>query len=224
MLGLDPAAIRSAGKLSEDDLLTAGYRSADENLFIDRGLKTPWTWDENGTARMLSLYKGFQFREGKLIKDSIKRGMAGGPVSAAKTLAILGTVFPIAGYIVSSMENVATGRSPLDRSHIFKPRPFGVGNEYTDQVLDAYSHVAAFGIWYSLYRATAFRRGSDYTEGPVWSLGADALYGGYQASQGKYKSGIKSITRRVPVVGPAIAAHVDDISGVVSDTYDSLIP
>ena len=218
-LGLDAQAIISRGSLTQDEMLKAGYRSADENLFIDRGIKTPWKWDSNSGWRMATLYKAFQFREGKLIKDSIIRAFKSkDPREVTRMLTMLGVVFPVAGELISYAENAATGRMPNDKSHIWRP----VGNETADEYLDAMGHMAAFGIWYSLFRAGYQHRTTDWMSGPIVSFVADGATSLIALSKGKPKPAVKSIARRVPVVGPAIAAHVDDVSGAVSDTIDKL--
>lgn len=215
-LRLDPSKIRlQGGRLLQEDIERAGHASADENMFIEPG-KTPQIWGQTRAARMLSLYKNFQFREGKLIADTIARSLRSGPKQAAATLATLGVAFPIAGHIIGDMENLATGRSPEDRSTEMKP----TGNEFVDDRIDDIAHMAAFGIWYSMFRAVARHRMTDYTSGPVISLLADLGTSAYQASKGNIKPAIKSAARRVPVAGPAIAAHIDDIE----DFGRNLIP
>jgi hypothetical protein len=203
-------------------------------MFIERGLKTPWVWDENAATRMLSLYKHFQFREGKLIKNTLIRSMKSNPLNMLKTVAIIGAVFPIAGEMLNMFENMATGRPAFDRGHPlaeqFVKRPLegltghrfkegkpnvmqvhkllhfnGKWARYTDEYFDALGHLAAFGIWYSMLRSLFSGRETDWMSGPVMGFGADVITGGYYAARGKFEPAYKRITRRIPVVGPAIA-------------------
>jgi len=249
MLGLNPTDILRRGSLSAEDILTAGFRSADENMFIERGLKTPWLWEETSGWRLMFLYKSFQFREGKLIKDAIVRSLKSGPLQSAKTLAILGIMFPIAGEAIAALENIATFRWPFDKGHpavreaaeatgeklgienipsgkgdIFHAKFWGKRNPYVDEVLDAYGHMAAFGIWYSLFRAVASNRATDWMTGPGASLFKDILtssyYGGFK---GKFDPAAKAILRRVPVVGPSLAAHEKELKGLAKEGYGDVM-
>lgn len=213
-LRLDPAKILAqGGKLTQDDIEQAALASADENMFLGPG-RTPHFWSMNPDRRFMFLYKNFQFRQGKLIKDTIARSLRSGPGQAVATLVTLGTAFPIAGHIIGDLENLATGRSPEDRSMQMQP----TGNEFIDDRIDDLSHMAAFGIWYGLFRAVARHRMTDYTSGPLISLLADIGNSLYQGGKGNFKPAIKSVARRVPVVGPAVAAHIDDIEDWAKST------
>lgn len=224
-LRLDPAKIRlQGGKLLEEDIERAGYASADENMFIQPG-KTPQIWGQSGLSRSLAMYKNFQFREGKLIKDTIARSLRSGPKQAAATLMTIGVAFPIAGHIIADMENLATGRSPEDRSMILRPTGIGptegIGRIFNlDERIDDLAHMASFGMSYSMFRATARHRALDYLAGPALGLLANIGYGLYQTGKGNPNYLVKEVARRTPVVGPAIAAYIDDIE----DFGRNLIP
>jgi len=211
MLGLNPNAIRTAGSISLDDELIAGYRSADEAMFIERGLKNPWLWDETAGFRLASLYKTFAFREGKLIKDAIYRSFKAGPLEAAKTIAFIATVFPIAGKLIAIAENLIAGKSPTDTGSIAKTglKYKVYGHNVADEYVDALSHMAAFGVWYSLFRAAAHNTVSDYLAGPSISLGKDIT--SFIRSKHKVETAAKTLGHRIPVFGPAIAHHIKDI-------------
>lgn len=203
MLGIDPLAARARGYLTEDEKLTAGFKSADETFFIERGLKTPTMWEATATSRMLTLYKSFSFRAQKFLKDALKRS-ASDPAEFAKRLVILGTVFPVVGEMVQGLYNISDAKSPFNRDNIAKP----TGNAITDEVINAYSHVGALGITYNLYRALMYGRTSDWLAGPAIALPVDVLTAGRAIAKGKPKQAIKRLSRRIPIVGGAISSNI----------------
>ena len=231
MLGLDADKIAEQGGLTHEDKLTAGFRSADENLFIERGLKTPWVWEEGAASRVLSLYKQYQFREGKFAKDALVRSFKSSPLNFIKTVAILGTAYPIAGELINAFDNLVTGRPIFDKGHplfgmLRKPleqvtgHRFEVGKSnvmkasslmrmhgrwanYTDEYFDALGHMAVFGIWYGAMRNALTNREADWMEGPVFGTAIDIEKAGRQSLKKRsIKPLVKYGVRRIPVIGP----------------------
>lgn len=223
MLGLDPAKIQQqGGKLLAHDLEMASYRSADENFFIDQGLKSPTNWNRNSFTRGLSLYKNFSFRSGKMLKDSLMRSAkAGDIVGVTKKLAVLGTAFPTAGYMIQGISNLSNGRVWDDRRSILAL----TGNELTDDMINWYAHVGALGMSYSLFRAVAYNHTSDWVAGPAIGLATDVgISAKALITQGDIKPGLRRATARIPLVGGAISSNINNISDFASNTVNNLIP
>jgi hypothetical protein len=202
MLGIDPVEARRRGSLTNDELLRAAYRSADESYYLGtKEMKYPQFWSQNPGYRLLATYKPTAFRTQKLVKDALKRAyQTGGWSQFATRVATLLTLFPAAGEIVQGLYNVTAGRWPWDRDKTWHP----TDNAVLDEILNAYSHTLTLGISYGLARSVAYRGGaSDWLVGPIIGFPSDVIYSGKQALvDGNYVTAAKRLLYRVPVFGP----------------------
>ena len=232
LLQLDPQKILRQGvKLLEEDELRAGAAAADENMFVYGG-KTPTSWQKTNWSRRIFLYKSFQFREGKFLYDTIKRALSSSdPATITRTIMGIGLTFTAAGHLIGDMQNIVAGKLPFgltekgpeSRSDI--PRPFGTeegqyGILNPDERIDDLSHMAAFGIWYSLARAVMRRRTMDYASGPMFALAADLGYIAKDLIERHPAKAVKQILRRTPIAGPAIGSHFEDIEDYLNIPHD----
>ena len=235
-LGTDPAELvnahRTGGQALQDFMASAeeraAFRSVDETFHITRGLKSPPSWETNEVMRYATLYKTFQFRASKFTRDQLWKTLkTGNPVELMKKLAIFGTIYPIVGEMIQTLQNLTAYKTDESfKDNIFDRRNILhiTGNKYADEIINAYSHVGALGITFSLIRAAHYRHASDWIAGPVAGLAGDVLTSGEAALKGHFKPGIKRIVHRASWLGPGLAANIDQISKLPQKIKRSLEP
>jgi hypothetical protein len=154
-------------QLRPEDIERAMFKEANRSIMITRELDIPWKWQESAWSRLAFQYKDFAYRYGRFLSSSVANAYKyGGPTELAKTILILGTVFPALGEIVHSMENVATTKNPLHRD-----------NEGSDEYFSAFGYAGGLGIFNSMWRAGMYNYGKGWLEGPIMSAAEDVLVG-----------------------------------------------
>ena len=167
-LGLKWQDIAEKGmELTDEDLHKAMYNGANQAIFIRSELYTPYKWEESFSSRMGFQYKQFAFRQGRFLAMGFQNAYRrDGVAGLAKAVAVYGTMFPVFGELVHSLENIATGKNPLQRDH-------EGGAEY----FDALGHAAGLGIVYSMFRSGMYNYGRGFLTGPLWNTIEDLAIG-----------------------------------------------
>lgn len=167
-LGIDFNQLQQNGfKPSQEDLLKAMYQGGNQSIFINSELTVPPGWNENWFSRLATQYKHFAFRQGRFLSSVLRNNYEhGGLTQVAKTVGVLGTMFPVMGELVHSIENAATGRDPFERE-----------KKGMSEYFDAIGHAAGFGIFYSMFRAGMWNYGKGFLEGPFFNTLEDIFIG-----------------------------------------------
>lgn len=168
LLGLDPVLIRSQqGILTPNDIEKAAYRATSEIMGLRSQLETPFMWETNAMSRLMTLYKHYGFRQGRLLKNMFVKAYQGeGLVGVTKMAAILGLAFPIAGELIKGAEGVVTAKNPWSREN-------QKNNFLNSEYLDAIANAGGFGIQYSIMRSSRHNHLSGYVMGPHISTMVD---------------------------------------------------
>lgn len=198
--GVDLGQLRSGQiqQLTPEMIRTAQFRAAQSTYFIRSGLDTPYTWGQNWMSRNAMLYKHFSYNQGRFVVKSIKESFKASPEEGLKTLALLATVYPMAGYAVSQVED-AINLKPA-------PKTAAEQDEAWEQYVQALGHAAGFGIAYSIFRSAKRNALADYAIGPVPSTVLDYTQDIINApsSRARRQNLGRDFLRRVPLVGPAL--------------------
>lgn len=221
-LGINPNDVKVSGGLTPEMERTAAYYAANRDMYFRSPLNTPFKWSGTPAARIRTQYKPFAFNMQRMIVDTLKRDWERGATvpakifNVSKTLAVLGTLFPVAGELISLAENQALGRqdNPNETDTPFSPR-WKQDHSFLDHYINAMAHVSAFGIAYSMFRASARRMLSNFVLGPVESSVLDFAGDINKAIMGTTnKEGVtthdvrplaRDIVRKIPLIGPAAA-------------------
>ena len=221
-LGINPNDVRTTGVLTPEMERTAAYYAANRDMYFRSPLNTPFKWSGTPASRIRTQYKPFAFNMQRMIVDTLKRDWERGATipakvyNVSKTLTVLGTLFPVAGELISLAENQALGRqdNPTETDTPFTPH-WKQQHEFSDQYINAIAHVSAFGIAYSMFRASARRMLGNFVLGPTESSVLDFAGDINKAMVGSTnKEGVtthdarplaRDVVRKIPLVGPAAA-------------------
>lgn len=214
-LGVDTVELKRVGNVTDEMRKTAMYNAAKQTVFFRTPLNTPYLREKTALGRMAFMYSHYHFNMIRNIKNAFKDSwQEQGYLGLVKTAAKLGTLFPIAGGLIVALEN-GMYRRPLNTRDI---NP--TGNPVADTYLNAMAHASAFGILYSINRASKRSLIENLVVGP-WaattiSTGVDATDAimGHQAKGRAGKYGQKThdykpigrdVLRHIPVLGPTIS-------------------
>lgn len=192
-LGLNPESIMEAGKLSDNDISTAMYRSAADSMFFrSAGGGSPVGYQKSEFMRPIWWYKDFIFNQSRFMKEIIKRDFRKSPADGLKTIAWIATAFPLMGELVHSLENAATLNDPTKRD-----QPIA-DSEY----VDALAHSGAAAMAYSIMKATKRNGLMTYFAGPLYGSTADLFQ---DAVSGRGREFARTAIMKAGPLGPAAA-------------------
>lgn len=193
-LNINPQDVLKNGpELSNEQIQKAMYSFANETIYLKSTLKTPWRWEENYLARLNSQFRTYQFRQTKFLYETFKNSYKyGGPKELTKTIALFGTLFPVMGEIIHSLENISTAQNPFKRDT----------DSPTEEYFDAVAHVGGWGMFYSLWRSGMYNAGKGYLEGPLLNTLTDIFIGvptdlAHHDKEGDWDPRVKSALKRV---------------------------
>ena len=205
-LGVDVNQVMSTG-IQPEHLDKAMHNAANQAIFLRSELNLPHRWEESFSARMFSQYRQFAFRQGAFLANGFHQAWKhGGLPQVAKNVAVFGTLFPVFGEVVHSLENLAQLKDPRQRDY---------KNPYAEY-FDAMGHNAAFGMMYSMVRAGLWNFGKGFLGGPLMSTAEDIFIGlpahvlkGIAASkEGKtkqahkqYRQAVTEVTSKLGIAG-----------------------
>lgn len=195
-LGVDVDSALERGSLSDNDLLTAGWKMSKMVLGGRTVLDLPPVWRDNWAGRLITMFKPFFFNQTKFIKDQILKPALRGDTRALLYAAI---VYPALGEAVADIKNFVRGKDQNERPDWDK-FPF-------DRVLDNISQVGGFGVASDVINSLT--TGTPTTTyqlltGPVIGDVVDAVH----MVNTTWENRERGIIRRIPTIGPALSRHL----------------
>lgn len=121
----------NAQKLTQEELNRAMWQSGGGEQFRGTNLATPRFWDDPEAKTALQ-FQRFQYYQARLITSTVLKEAKKGNLAP---LAILATVFPVAGEVIGDIQSLISGNK----------RPTGAWERYVDNLGNA----AAFGSYQS---------------------------------------------------------------------------
>lgn len=209
ILGLEPSAILRQGGLSQQDIMFAARRNAEQTQFLKTPGDYPLYWNKNPAMRTLMLYKNYIFNEGKFIKDfGFKQAYAAGKLP--QNVTYMSLLFPVVGELIGDTEMLAKGENPNDR--VQQDPVYQIGkatghtpNELVTRYIDNLSRLGSIGVFMSMLGSFNHSSISSWIGGPVAGDIDDANRVGRQLLTGKGPHGKDSakklLLNKVPVVG-----------------------
>lgn len=199
----DLAAIRDTGKLSQDQIERATWNGVNKKIFLDTSINRAYNSQANAWTRAFSMYHGYISSQAKFMREEASLAFKSGNVAQiAKTIGIMGVVFPAAGEALKMLEMVGRGQwssIPAEAHHDYEAASFSKdeaiaahARDFAGVYLDAYAHLGAFGVAFELIQG--IQRGFllEQMAGPLWGTGIKYLqdYGrlGLDAEEGKIDS------------------------------------
>lgn len=214
-VGIDPARLRQQGfKLTNEDIQRAMYNAVNSEMFLHSERYTPWKWEENWPMRFMFMYRRFHFRQGAFIGKTFYDAYKMGPAELAKTIAVFGTFFPVAGWFIHQLQRAILLQGPQN--------PLKSKEEFMKEYFEGLGFAGGFGMYYTLYREGMrnYLRGG--LEGPLFSTVDDMRsgvghiiqgfedYGAGEDEKGdtQMRAGARLIISKFGIPGRAIAAHI----------------
>lgn len=203
MHGNDLASIRDTGKLSQDQIERATWNGVNKKIFLDTSMNRAYNSQANAWTRAFTMYHGYISSQAKFMREEAQLAFKSGNVAhLAKTIAIMGVVFPAAGEALKMLEMVGRGQwssIPAEAHHDYEAASFAKdesiaahARDFVGVYLDAYAHLGAFGVGFELIQG--IQRGFllEQMAGPLLGTGVKYLqdFGGlgFKAEQGKIDS------------------------------------
>lgn len=203
-LGIDVNLLKQNNfQLGPEQLQKAMYHASDNAIFQRSGFKTPWLWEQGTAARFVSMYHSFMFRQTAMIKNGLRDGWKyGGMSEVMKQLGILGTLFPVAGFMVKEIEKISTGQNPTKREQGENLEL--TKNRYMDEYIDSLGHAAGLGIYYTLLKAGQYSSTGTIAGGPVFGTIVDGTYAASSIIHGKWSQAERTVVPKLSYPGRAV--------------------
>jgi hypothetical protein len=201
--GMSPAdlqKIRETGELTVDQLQRATWNGVNKKIFLDTSMNRSYHSQSNPWTRAFTMYHGYVSSQAKFMREEAEISFKSGNVAQiAKTIAIMGVVFPAAGEALKMLEMVGRGQwnsIPAEAHNDYQAFTLS-GDEseaarirdFAGHYLDAYAHLGAFGVGFELIQG--IQRGflAQQMLGPLMGTGIKYLQDSgslaWQAGQGK---------------------------------------
>jgi hypothetical protein len=191
-MGLDLAKITNQkGVLKPDDIEKAVYNFVDRKVFLNTKLNRSYYANSNPIFRTTLMFHSYVAAQGRLLYHEFSKMYRTGDVAhIAQTLAVLGVAFPVAGTLISSLEEIARGQGEEAKtgdklSNLMFQNGIEAG---TMQYLDAYAHMAGFGVATSYVRGALRQHLSDLLVGPVGNVAVRGIQDAAHFGQGLYRA------------------------------------
>lgn len=153
MIDIDSALKR--GGLSKEEMLRAGDIMAEKTQFLSRNIDLPG-FASTPEGKVLFQFKHFAFQQAKLIKNTLKKDLqTGNYLGIARTMMLLGVVFPMTGEILADIRSLVTQEK----------RP----TKFLDRYLANMASSGAWGIWLDFLNSLEYRSLADSAIGPTVS-------------------------------------------------------
>jgi hypothetical protein len=155
-LGIDANKALKRGKLTGNELLTAGQKLSEKTQFLNRPMDMP-IWASSPIGSIFYQYKTFAIKNTELIfKKALLGNLRGrgrrGKIRALRNFAILTTAYPATGEVVADMTSLVTG----------KERP----TKALDRYLSNMGAASSFGITANMMTASQYNRSMEMFGGP----------------------------------------------------------
>lgn len=162
--GMTPAdlmKIKETGEMNPDQLERAVWNGVNKKIFLDTSMNRAYNAQKNSYTRAFTMYHGYISSQAKFMGDEMKLAYKTGDVGQiAKSVAVMGVLFPAAGEALKMLEMVGRGQwnsigaeahndyedltGGKSESAAGKIRDFG------GVYLDAMAHLGAFGIAFEM--------------------------------------------------------------------------
>lgn len=200
MTSTDLTKIRETGQLNPDQLERATWNGVNKKIFLDTTMNRAYNAQSNAYTRAFTMYHGYISSQAKFMRDEANIAMKSGNVAEiAKSIAVMGVLFPAAGEALKMLEMVGRGQwnsigaethnDYEDFTGGKSASVAGKARDFTGAYLDAYAHLGAFGIGFELIQG--IQRGFllQQMAGPLLGTGVKYLqdFGGlgFRAIEGK---------------------------------------
>lgn len=111
-LGINPDEALQEGRLTGDDILMAAKKFSDMTQFRSRPQDLP-LFASTPAGKVFFQFKTYIYGQTRMIyEETIGEIKAGRPGRALRSLLILATVFPMAGYVIKYLRDLIMGRDP----------------------------------------------------------------------------------------------------------------
>lgn len=178
-MGLNPTEVMlQKGQLNPDQYRKAIFNYVDNKVFLDNTMQRSYYSGASWYNRMGSMYHGYVSRQGALLKHALTTELTkNGPVGVAQTFAMLGIGFPAVGAGLKTLEMYGRGQfQEADPKEDYRKLSGAEGiKPALEEWLDAYSHMAAFGVATSYMRGAFRSRLANEMLGPVGNEGINLI-------------------------------------------------
>lgn len=190
-LEIDPKKILAQkGILQKDDVLRAAKTFTGQTQFLSRATDLPRFFTSSELGKSMMQFKSFSYQQAKFIASkTIGELKTGNPGRFARNLAVLATVYPMTGEVISDIRALLQG----------KPRTTKGLQRYIEDA----TQVGAFGILSDIVNAASFSGGvANSLIGPSFSTAAkdlELLVKGVKKDQKLSQSDKRYLTNQIPL-------------------------
>lgn len=199
----DLASIKDTGKLSQDQIERATWNGVNKKIFLDTSMNRAYNSQKNAWTRAFTMYHGYISSQAKFMREEGQIAFKSGNVAQiAKTVAIMGVVFPAAGEALKMLEMVGRGqwnsisaeaKNDYEAASFAKDESVAAhARDFASVYLEAYAHLGAFGVAFELIQGVQRGFLLEQMAGPLWGTGlkyAQDFGGlGFKATEGKIDS------------------------------------
>jgi hypothetical protein len=203
MTSNDLASIRDTGKLTQDQLERATWNGVNKKIFLDTSINRAYNAQSNAWTRSFSMYHGYVSSQAKFMREEAQLAFKSGNVAQiAKTIGIMGVVFPAAGEALKLLEMVGRGQwstvgktAQNDYEDLTFAKDESVAahaRDFAANYIEAYAHLGAFGVGFEIIQGVQRGFLLEQMAGPKWGTGAKYLqdFGrlGFEGVEGKIDS------------------------------------
>jgi hypothetical protein len=233
-LGIDHNQLKANGyKLTPEQLRMAQFQNTQKTIFLDNSLSRSKFASTNTLGRSLMVFHGYASMQGKFIQAAIKKELfeKRDPVAAVKIIAALAVIAPNVGNFTYSLEQLVRGKDwddPtghfMDRERALNPfshtKSIGDFAQMFSDNLEAFSHIAGFGVMTSYARAAGRAKLASAMLGAV----PNALIEGIQDAAKMAPEGTPFIGQKNPSFKPLARDILHDIpslglGGILAEKY-----
>ena len=147
-MGINPLHVmRQRGQLNSDQIGQAIYKYTDNKVFLDNQLHRSYYSGSSPLFRMATMFHGFVTRQGGLMKHEFMKAARSKDLGLIAQFALTaGVAFPVVGEGIKQLEELGRGQ---DTSLGEDVEQFTEGGalQKMDVTMDAFAHMASFGIW-----------------------------------------------------------------------------
>jgi hypothetical protein len=180
----------SEGELTPRDLMRAAKSLSDMTQFRSRPQDFP-EFASSPYGRMIFQFKSYGYGQARLIyNEFVGEAKAGNFGRAARTFAILTTVYPAGGEVMRNISNIITGKQDDSK---------GLERYFGDMFMSG-----ALGIFSDAAQSGEVGKGTEMIAGPTLSTAGEAVSITAQGGKGLGRA----LVRRIPGVGPLIRHRI----------------
>jgi hypothetical protein len=180
----DLAAIKMTGKLTQDQLERAVYHGVNRKIFLDTTFARSYNAQSNGFTRAFSMYHGYVSRQAQFLGEELRTSVLSDTRSiggAAKFLATVGVVFPVAGEALKIGEMVGRGQwnqIGAEVNNDYEDITYQHGDTEAEKLehfigtwAEAQASLGSFGIAWGLIQGAHRGALAAQMAGPIWGNG-----------------------------------------------------